>query len=1613
MNKKIFTKLLAVMLVFTLTCANFILVATDAYKIYASAMEHEKQETAVTGTNIIFDSYFMSDTGEKTHSYVSEMENEKLKLYLDISVEKGYLESGIISITNSNFKLIETDEIIDGVEKISTADNTVTLNQISKGEKKVIELPIEVIKDETFNISYFSTDSNITFTGKFINDQAKETEFKKIILVNLSLSENAETTLSGRILNRAKFEEANESKEFIQLEIESGVIDNALPIRSTEIEIAIPELENRELEYTSVYATSTKATNGVNGNDFSKDNYTVKDGTIYLKVENNVDENGFISWSKESTDKYIVNLVYKLNDEAQDLDTLKLNIASKLNLYNSEEKIIDNNYVEEVSLEEAGNNIISVELNGDNEIAKGYMLLENSRDTEFKQNIEINIGYNPLIKEIDIKDLKEVYLDEKNKEYVASTYYKRISISKDNFEKILGTDGSITILKDDKEIGKIDIENLEFIFEEEISNIELKISDPKTEGKLEIEVEKYIKSSEYKADTVQKLTKLTRNIQMNTSLFEQETSKELELKETTLQAEMKVNPDNLSTVLENKNVELRIELKTSDNTQKLYKDPEIEIEFPSYINGIKINSVNLFYNEELMPDKAQLKTNKEGNKVLLLKIKGEQTKYNENLTVGGMTVVVDANLTIDSTAPSTTQKIISRITNNSEEKLEISENVFYSAPAGIITLNTVSDYNNEEEKVTSVSGVEKTGEIEKTAKTKIATETISVINNYGYTCGNMFILGRTPAEGNKNIKTNEDLGSTFTAKMVNGIKAFSGILDTEIEVYYSENPDATKELEDTNNGWVKEVESYELIKSYLIVVNKELVKGDKIELSYEIEIPEGLEKDESTYSMFEVYYTNLDGALNGVEEKAVSQVVGLATEQTADLDVKIKANVDDSAEVREGQLIEYTVDVTNKGKTEVKNAKMSVEIPFNAYYTIYEYFEDICTYDYTYLSDKVYEETIDLLPAGETKTYTFLLKVGKKNLDLEYEELNKIAIKATVKVENEEKEFESNEMINYIKEGTFSLHVISNQNVITLTEGTNIRYTIKINRDSSKEYENVEISTVLPKNLKYVKSSYSGIDKETESVNGSKITWKIDKLTFSGEIALECEIQNIDTSKENKVSFNVTGKCDGISEKVESNTEEFTAGKVTLEITTTEANKTDTLTNGDEAQYIITVKNVGNVTSYNTKINDYLTRGLNLKEIIVTYPDGRTQNYSSSYQENTILLGTLRPGETATAKIIVKANISSSSKGVTATHSYEVLVNGEVEEEKKEIAKYTIKPEVYEEEDLKVTTKKYSISGLAWEDENKDGLRQGDEKVLSQIPVLLLDEAGNSVDSTITNEDGTYIFLNLKTAKYMVVFIYDTANYDVTTYQAGDSSIDNDAIQMNLNIGNTNLLCGATNAITLNENIANIDLGLAVSRKFDLSLTKTITKITVNTAKGIKSYNYDNSLAQKIEIPSSEINGATLAIEYEIKVTNNGAVEGYAKRVVDYLSSTDLKFSSELNPDWYLGTDGNLYNSTMGETLLKQGEVVSLKLVLTKKLTETNTGITSNMAEIYESYNDEGIKDYNSTVANKAQSEDDLGHADVIIGIKTGVVLYIGIVLFTVAILTLGIYILNKKVIKI
>ena len=198
---------------------------------------------------------------------------------------------------------------------------------------------------------------------------------------------------------------------------------------------------------------------------------------------------------------------------------------------------------------------------------------------------------------------------------------------------------------------------------------------------------------------------------------------------------------------------------------------------------------------------------------------------------------------------------------------------------------------------------------------------------------------------------------------------------------------------------------------------------------------------------------------------------------------------------------------------------------------------------------------------------------------------------------------------------------------------------------------------------------------------------------------------------------------------------------------------------------------------------------------------------------------------------------------------------------------------------------------------------------------------------------------------------------------------------------------------------------------FDMKLDKYVSKVIVQNSKGTKVNEYNNETLAKAEIDKKQLAETTVLVEYKIKVTNQGEVSGYARKVADYLP-TGMTFNSELNGTWYQ-TENTLYTTSLANERIAPGETKEVTLTLTKRMTATNTGTVVNTAEIAEAYNEQGLADINSTPANKVETENDFGRADVILSVGTGGVTYVIIAIIVLAVFAVVAVLIKKEKINI
>ena len=140
----------------------------------------------------------------------------------------------------------------------------------------------------------------------------------------------------------------------------------------------------------------------------------------------------------------------------------------------------------------------------------------------------------------------------------------------------------------------------------------------------------------------------------------------------------------------------------------------------------------------------------------------------------------------------------------------------------------------------------------------------------------------------------------------------------------------------------------------------------------------------------------------------------------------------------------------------------------------------------------------------------------------------------------------------------------------------------------------------------------------------------------------------------------------------------------------------------------------------------------------------------------------------------------------------------------------------------------------------------------------------------------------------------------------------------------------------------------------------------------------------KVEIHRKKINSTIVKFEYNITVTNEGTIPGFATEIKDYIPE-GLQFVEGDNKDWTAISDRIIVTNALAKKLLQPGESVTVPVVLRWINGEDNLGLKKNVAEISQDYNDANdTDDIDSTPDNQKDGEDDIDHADVLLSISTG-----------------------------
>jgi len=1696
-------KVIAVLLTTTILYANSAAVVSYAADNFLSAKALENQGTSTTNENVEFDVYY--DGGKHTVSADVNAEDTKLNIALNVK-KAGYIKDAVVDFSDTNFKIAKTEES-DSIQAIDAENKKISFNQINNGENVTETINIALDKKDEISEDMFDRDNTIKFTGTYVNAKGEEVAVKKDIVVHTSwTASTAKAKLDYEITKYIPYSANNVSKLITQGKITSYVENSVLPIKNTNIEVNAPKINNKYPETVTVVANSTNATNrDANGDNFSKNNwsYDSTTGKITITVNNNA-VNGKIQWAKNTADEFIVTYIYSSDvyEAVKDSVTrVTYDASSSMNLYvqSGVNKVSAHVDGYEDQTKKIGD-IVEFTANATQSISKGYIYNnknaadENKKETEYVAQYTAHVSYADVIDAIVLKQDVDQFVTANGSEQsttvggVNYAYNKTLAISKQEFNKVFGENGEITILNEagttlatinkDTEVkdNKIVVNLVPF----NTNSITIKTSKPQAEGNVIFEITKALaKNIEYSTSQLKSFTQIKTQVtgtakNSDIDIVSTESKKNVDLTEPTQKASITTSNNRLSTIVKNENVEIKVTLENDSADDTMYTNPKIKITFSENIETINVKDCKVYFDDELEIDEDSIMfyENGDGTKTIELKLKGTQTKYN-NVAAKGATVVLTTDITLNTLTPTTNTQITAEITNGDSTVTNVATDVKYIAPSGVVTTNSMTGYNGDE-KIEVINGESQKALIPTKAEQKEVTYTMNVINNYENTLDHVVVLGRSPFKDNKDVSTSLSLGSNITMPLASGITV-TGVDASKVTIYYSENGEATTDLSNSQNGWTTSVTDYTKIKSYMIVLNEDYAMngGDTITFSYKATLPANLDYDQEVYENYGVFFNN-NKTSGTITDKAIATKIGLTTGSIAKLDAKLTSTIGEGASVKSGEILEYELTINNTGVVDAENTTVEIKLPPELSFIP----QDGDDYTYKVPEDEEYDESryeellnlpenevIDLTKyenlISELQQYedndvdSEVLKINlgkitanstlKKTLKFraQSDETKKVELKATVGY-SDMISVETNTVSNIIEKVYFDTQIGSKYK--SLKEGETYSFQIAL-RSSQYNYEledesidnsrkNTVVTITLPDELEYDSIKLTRFNEDTfeedditstanVKVSGRKVTVKVGDVdgergktliinTKVGKLANEVYKKEVTITSNIKADNTETENIDDIS---------VTINKPGINVAQTANIPTGTtISAGEDFAYTFTIQNLSDIYLNDVEFTDALPTEVTFKYLEIVYEDGTIDssfNINSDGSINTKFY--LSAGQKVTINVHVVANSIDNDTEISNKAKFKNEDIGEVETNSvSHIVKHFEKTDVnVDPDDTNKETRK--VIGTVWVDANKDGVKDANEQRVSGVKVLLLNNntsniamnSNNEQCITTTGTDGSYMFNNVPQGKYSVIFFYDSANYSPTTYKkSGVSDEQNsDAIDKTVNYEGKDQIAAVTEEIVLADtNQFNIDLGIVEDAKFDLKLDKVVQAITVNNGKNTKEHVYNSKLA-KLDFESKYANTSSMVVEYKFTITNEGGIAGYVKKLADYLPE-ELKFNSELNKDWYEGKDGVIYNASLANTIINPGESKEVTLILTKNMNgDDDFGLINNSAEIYETSNDYGALDIDSTPGNKATNEDDYSTANVLTSVKTGdVVIYTTLIITIITIVGVGIYMIKKKV---
>lgn len=1029
----------------------------ESFKItpeIARSKEYDVVQAGDEKTNsdyVLFDAFFLKDLdGDGKADSIRGTCNEIGKqdtLYMDLKViNNGHFKDGVITINSSNFNLATTlvrDQII-AQNYISENTKTIKLKDIQNGNQKLIT---GIVKANIGNdTTKYSKINSVTLTGTHVADDGTETKINKTInctvdwygtttakIYTTNINENVDSM--DQLLNGENVK--------LDFEIRTQETDNELILKSSNIEGTIPELNG--YKPISVKITGENVT-------FDYDQET---GHFTAKREAILNENGVVTtkasaieYTSSKLNSYMVSVIYpkEAYDNMED-EVIELMIPVKTYYegYNNTNDEFQNPYVSntaEATIVARWTKTEGYVYRFDIKVGKystsPYARYSISKEKPLKiyNNIseEESKDYYKvrwiILRGSQGNDESVIMKETKNNATQVSDSFIKTDSSTESMENLtsnvgvyltgaeamFGTDGWVKIYNDttnellvtfNKDNWNKYNENNPYYYENSAKHIRVETSAAQKNTQFSVfsikELDdKYI-TENYEKEVFDKFQYIKSNLNGYYGTNLSTTTNRANYEAPTSIAKIEILKANISTQETTENQVITITaLDEGYNTQK-WKNGTFLVKLPKEITSMDINSVTIDNNDVSVLGYDLY----EQDDCYFIKILTENEKEST------YKININCNMTPDPRNKTTSKKVELYAINESAVEYYFKENDGYDvdgdsnlneiinyttanisliSPNELLTNQIASKYDNENN-VTIAPRVAKVEKQQRTAEIQI-----NITNSYAQEITDVVIQGVIPFKDNEFIVGNNKLGSTFSTWMSNtGIKVPEELKDY-VTIYYSTEEKPTNDLTNEANKWKKaeEVTNWKDIKTYIIDLGEyKLQNGESHKFTYEVNLPEGVNYNEVSYSEHGIYFSILTDAGKYSTFTAANKL-GLMIAKQYDLEIE-KYQKDTSKKI---QGITFSITEEGKGDSKIRVTNANGILSVNGLYA-----------EKTYIIKEIRATDDYVLNSEEIKLYTYTdeddkLYVKFKNEDGTYSNLeskyNWIKSAESIKNSNEE-----------------------------------------------------------------------------------------------------------------------------------------------------------------------------------------------------------------------------------------------------------------------------------------------------------------------------------------------------------------------------------------------------------------------------------------------------------------------------------------------------------------------------------------------------------------------------------------------------------------------------------